>query len=535
MTGRNERCQCGSGKKFKKCHGAPTAAQPRKQATVHPQIDFQRMRVQHEAQEAQRQAQQGLGRPIISAMFNGHRFVAVGSALYNSPHWKTFHDFLLSYIVRVFGREWGSNQLNKTDDQQHPLVKWYRAARSYQKQSTKDGQEIQTAPMTGAIREYLGLAYNLYLLAHNAELQQKLVDRLKNEQNFTGACYETYVAASFIAAGFTLALENEADVQRKHCEFTATYTPTGANYSVEAKARQPGKATAAIRNQLYEALKKDASHERIIFVDLNLPDGGDAETAKRLLEEALTSVDNSQDTLRIQNQLCPSAYVIVTNRPYAYTLDATGGQMTFATTGFRIADYFPKTGFPDIREARLARERHKPLHDLLVSMNRHREIPVTFDGEAAEFAFGTNIPRLIIGNRYIIPVLGETDAVGTLEQGMISESSKQALGVYRLDDGRQIIASTPITDEELAVWRRHPETFFGVRIPQSSKIEDPLELFDWFYGVYRNTQKERLRQLASDMGIGMNPPMSDEDLLIEYCERLTTSMVVRRTMTEQSK
>src|SRR5262245_54448454 len=89
-VGRNEPCPCGSGKKFKKCHGK-TATEPARE----PDPDaIRRKLAEMEALQRQREQQQGLGRPIISNLFHGYRVVAVGGQLYYSKKWKTFHDFL---------------------------------------------------------------------------------------------------------------------------------------------------------------------------------------------------------------------------------------------------------------------------------------------------------------------------------------------------------------------------------------------------------------------------------------------------------
>lgn len=71
----------------------------------------------------------------------------------------------------------------------------------------------------------------------------KMIKRLKNNNldQFLGALYETFVAASFIKAGFEVVLEDEDDRDSSHCELTATNNKTGRIFSVEAKARMPGK------------------------------------------------------------------------------------------------------------------------------------------------------------------------------------------------------------------------------------------------------------------------------------------------------
>ena len=65
----------------------------------------------------------------------------------------------------------------------------------YRKTLIKGANKVYTAPMTGAIAAFLHLAYDLYALDHNAELQQKLIARLRNREQFSGARYEVFAAA----------------------------------------------------------------------------------------------------------------------------------------------------------------------------------------------------------------------------------------------------------------------------------------------------------------------------------------------------
>lgn len=68
-VGRNDLCPCGSGKKYKKCHGG--IAHLERIAQVMATVPG--MRARHEAKEHQRTEQQGLGKPIIAVkMDNGH-------------------------------------------------------------------------------------------------------------------------------------------------------------------------------------------------------------------------------------------------------------------------------------------------------------------------------------------------------------------------------------------------------------------------------------------------------------------------------
>lgn len=295
--------------------------------------------------------------------------------------------------------------------------------------------------MIGAIAAYISLAYNLYLLAHNIKIQTKLIERLKDKNSFWGAYYETYVAAAFIKAGFDLEFENEDDNYRKHCEFTATCRKTGNRYSVEAKSRQAGKDHAIISNQLYEALKKEANHKRVVFIDVNMPDDGDKEKNIKWLRESLESLRHKEDTLMIKRKPAPEAYIFVTNHPYHYNLDSTRYGWAGLAEGFKIPDFKVDTEYSNIRDALRLREKHADMEQLIKSLKDHYEIPSTFDGEIPEFAFNFANSRLFIGHKYTIPTNEGKEVVGELTAAWISETDKLVYGAYKLMDGNSIITT----------------------------------------------------------------------------------------------
>lgn len=110
----------------------------------------------------------------------GRRFVAVKNRLLHSQGWLTFHDFLGDYIVMVMGVEWGKAELAKPFDQRHPILVWRHHRTEQLKRGSKEPGKVHSMPMTGAIAAHLRLAYDLYALDHNVELQERLVNRLRN-------------------------------------------------------------------------------------------------------------------------------------------------------------------------------------------------------------------------------------------------------------------------------------------------------------------------------------------------------------------
>ncbi|MFX0209120.1 MAG: hypothetical protein ACFFDT_24260, partial [Candidatus Hodarchaeota archaeon] len=389
--------------------------------------------------------------------------------------------------------------------------------------------KVHTAPIIGAVAAYLGLSYNLYLVSHNAELEKRLIQRLKNDNKdqIFGAYYETYVAACFIKAGFDIVLENELDRSSKHCEFTATHRKSGRKFSVEAKARMPGKENAKVTNQLYKALKKEANYERIVFIDVNVPEEATTIERTQWLNESIASIREQEANLTINGKTAPPAYLILTNHPYLYNLETANFGRGVLGEGFKIPDFRWDASFEDLRKALKSREKHQEVFDLLQSFKEHYEIPSTFDGEIPEFAFGDqDIPRLKIGQTYSVKNKEGADVAGVLMDATVNETEKIVYGVYQTETGQQFIATTPLTDEELTAYKSHPDTFFGVFKKQNATAKDPLELYDFFYNCYQNSPKEKLLEfMKSYHDYESIKEYSQTELAKLYCENLTYSVM----------
>ena len=200
-----------------------------------------------QAEIAQKQNQQGLGRGIISGELGGRRIVFVGDRCWHSPRWLTFHDFLDEYLVRQLGVEWHKAEMEKPHDRRHRIVRWRVEAFEAMKRTSTTVGRISTNVMNGTQQAYMNLAYNIYLIAHHApvgqseKLMKTFVTRLRSSKSdeFTGKLFETYAAAMFLKAGFTVEYEDESDGNSSHVEFIATYPQTGKKFSVEVKSRNP--------------------------------------------------------------------------------------------------------------------------------------------------------------------------------------------------------------------------------------------------------------------------------------------------------
>jgi hypothetical protein len=339
--------------------------------------------------EEQRIAQQGFGKPIISTEFNGRRFVLIGSDIFDAKNCKTLHEVLPLYLRLLLGEEWIKRELEKELATRHPILQWHNAMIAYQRENIQGPDKIQTASSLGAISALLGLSYNLYLMAHNSELQEKLIKRLKDFNQFLGAHYEIQVAAFCIQAGFEITLEDEDDPNSTHCEFTATNIKSGRKFSVEAKARTHGKNSGAISSQLYSALKKSAEHERIIFININSPEKTTDLDPAKWTHEAIASIRGAETRLKIKGNDAPPAYVLLTNQQIACNLNDIGFDTEAVAESFKIPDFRADYLFASLKEGIDSKDRHKEVTDLFEAIKRHHKTPSTFDGEISE-----NLPSL---------------------------------------------------------------------------------------------------------------------------------------------
>lgn len=519
--GRNEPCPCESGKKFKHCHGGheyqEVISEGARQAHQHAMIH-----------RIQRERQQGLGRGIVSAEVSGRRIVAIHSRMLTGQ-WKTFHDFLFDYIKTALTPEWGNAELAKPATERHPLLNWYQLCCAEQAKHIKTPGVVHSALMTGAVAAYLGLAYDLYTLEHNGaqaddpELQAKLIARLKNTDQFIGVRNEIKVAATLLRAGFQLAWEDETDRRRTHCEFTATYPPTGRAFGVECKIRQPpdGRPVTSKLGKfvglLAEALRKDTPHDRIVFIDLNTPAQEHTEAAIDWLKWAVGRV-RLLERDPLQTSL-PPAFVLLTTYPYHHELETVAPPVAVMAEGFKVDDYRYDRACT-LREAIEARERHPEMEALMTSIREHFEIPVTFDGAIPELEPAQG-QRLLVGRRYLM----DDGKIGLLTSATVAENESRAYLCMTMNDGQGCIYSGELSAGELAAWRRYPDTFFGELGARNRESKNLLELYDFFLETYRNTPKETLLGFmeGSKDREGL-AALSQLELAKLYCEGMANSV-----------
>lgn len=304
--GRNDLCPCKSGKKYKKCCLSKDEYLSKKLGGI-------------SEEDLQRENLYGKIRPMITADFHGNKLVAVGSELYYSKKWKTFPDFLMSYIKTALGNKWGNLELAKSYKERHQIIKWFCDSTRYQQKQIKDKNGIYSAVPNSALAAYMALAYDLYILKHHSAIQDDIIRRLKIPDQFQGARYELFATATCIRAGFDIAFEDEKDRKQKHPEFIATHKETGQQISVEAKSKKSNNKIRGAGRLINQALEKETGYPLVILLDLNIP----PEIAKKELETPPPNrVSKILDqVIKGENGEDRYAMIIFTNQPYQYGED----------------------------------------------------------------------------------------------------------------------------------------------------------------------------------------------------------------------
>jgi hypothetical protein len=527
-VGRNARCPCGSGAKYKRCCG-------NEQREGRSALDARAIVDLYEAKERIRQNQQGLGRPVISGVLKGHQIVAVGNTIHWSKKWKTFPEFLFDYWKRVMGPGWGKAELAKVPEARHPLMQWAEAYCDYQRATIKVPGQVTESVVTGVVACFLGVAYSLYLLEHNVELQDRLVKRLRDPGNFQGAYYELIIANILIRAGFTLALEDEADSGTKHCEFAAVSKQTGRRYWVEAKMRAEtgllgrtaadgspagGNPLSSFIRHLNGALAKPAADERLIFIDLNAERDDPTAGAPAWGDKVVKRLERYEEK---ELKAGSKGYVFVTNLAYHRCLDRVPVSVVLPY-GLGIPD-FNRPGHIGLAEAFRRKQRHIDAFRIAEMFPSFAKFPATFDGSLPSEAFGGSHNRVIIGETYLFPapdggwVAGKVTATSVDEVG-----SKVIIGIEG-HDGRSALYQQLMSAAELADYRANRESYFG-RVQQvSRKITDRFEFFEWLVEAHKKASRVELLDRYRDRpDFESVYRLTDQDLLLLYCELLIVGM-----------
>ena len=535
--GRNQPCPCGSGQKHKRCCGRHRPEERR----IPPELPVALIK-KALADERIRQNQQGLGKPIISAKHEGQQFVAVKNRLHFSKSWKTFPDFLMAYIKDVLGSEWGNAEIAKPEGDRHQIIQWYQRFCQYQQESKLPDGEIRSTEVNGLVSCYLGLAYNLYLLAHNVDLQTLMVTRLKDRSNFQGAFYELMIAGALIRAGYELLLEDETDRRTKHCEFAAIHKASGKRYSVEAKMRSVDgllgktekdgsndqKSLGKIITHLHGALTKPSEAERLVFIDINAPMDKNISEENRpeILDAAAKKIIAYENNPQAPDA---EAFVFITNiaiHRYLYERPI----IAVSPIGFRIAD-FNRPGQYSFAEKYSLDQKYRQLFDIADAVGKIGSFPSTFDGSLLSDNTPRGSERLQIGQTYNFTDAIPGGLIGTVRSAVVMEDTKTAHIVVNTPDGQGHILREQMSDAAFADYLENKEAYFGEIQNVRKTSRTPYEFFCRMMEIYADYDRA---QLAVQMSMKPDDPriagMSDQQLR----EYISEQIVLRVTKSKTS-
>lgn len=448
--------------------------------------------------EYRRKQLQGHGKPIDSWIDGTVRHIRVNDKVYESSNWKTFEDFLFDYVKEKLTASWGDSEIKKPITARHPIMQWYDRLANVQTEQAKaaTASPLLYSEPTGAMLGFLNLAYYLYLCEHHAVLQEQMLNRLRNRDNFEGALYELYVTASFLKAGFLVELENESDSTDSHHEFTATHSNSGKKFSVEARTRSSsskrsghGTDLPRVKDKLSAALKKTALHERIVFIELNRAEYTVNEMPPSWVKQIETDFGDAEREFASQVPGNPSAYVFVTNQSFMHWLDEAPKPPLQFATGHNIVD-FPASKRPSTMEMVVqSRETHAEMYDLLDSLSR-ASVPSSFDDRTPEEYFGF-IDRPMIGKVFLFPEQDGNLIEGQLIDAQVVEADRSLFGQFRTEKG-VVLGGFPLDDYEMAAYFRSPETFLGVFKQNPRRISDPYHCYEFVHQTYNESTSEFL-------------------------------------------
>ena len=282
-------CRCGSGVRYDKCHYRRDRA---------AQGAAKIFREKEEAREVFIGEHGHIRKPQLFEM-GDRNIVAIGSHIFrqtnSGPY--NFVNAIVDYALHIFGDYYLEAEENKPFEERHPAIQWLHASGEHHNATLarKDAKPEDFQFGIGAA--WIRLAYDLYTISDNAELQEVMIKRIKNVDTFQAARHELWVAALFIAADFEINFENEADNSKRHPEFIAVDKETGMKVAVEAKSRcrqgvkgftgghsftKVDKVNA--RGLVLDAYKKVGDIPLYVFVDVNLPPANKEQQQKWLLE-----------------------------------------------------------------------------------------------------------------------------------------------------------------------------------------------------------------------------------------------------------
>jgi hypothetical protein len=294
---------------------------------------------------------------------------------------------------------------------------------------------------------------------------------------------------------------------------------TGKKYWVEAKMRavigllgkdrsdgtpDPNPISQMVR-QLNNALRKPAADDRLIFIDLNTDPAMSADGKPAWAKRALARLEQFESR-ELGSGL--NAYVFLTNAPFHRALDAAM-HIALAAFGLGIPD-FHRPGAYRLTEIYRRKRKHIDAHYIAEAFVKYPQLPTTFDGSLPSESFDGN-RRVMIGETYVFEgvknLAGDGDLIATVTTASVLEPEKQAYIGVTDQDGRSQILAEPMTDQQIADYKAHPEAYFGKLQYVGKKVNGPYELFEFFMESYKSLSRAvLLERLAAALTRALSQP-----------------------------
>ena len=266
---------------------------------------------------------------------------------------------------------------------------------------------------------------------------------------------------------------------------------------------------------------------------MNLRDDTVGDAIPYFFEHSLKQLRTFENKL-LNGTSRPRAYLFLSNTPWDLYLDETPPLGKALGDGFQIPDFKGDEYAKTLGEAIAAREAHLEMHELGQSFVDHSEVPATFDGENPERVFGTARPQIVIGESYLFDDGREGERPGRVTTGWVDESSQMSYIGVLFDDDSAYVYRSPLSKEEMDIWRRHPDTFFGVVGQRSNQAKSPLDLFDFFHSSAKKSSKEwLLQQLEGSHDIDRLRTLAQPELARIYAEMVTNNALAMQPATKK--
>lgn len=497
--------------------------------------EAQRQMRLHQAAENVRRQQQGHGKPIISWMdeAHGYRLVAVANTIHWSKNWPIFPNFLLDFMKKTLGLEWGARE---KDNGEHPLFRWLAKFQNHSPHTPGD-RSVKTITMMGFMACWLHLGYALYLIAHNDAIPKPLLKRLRNPVTFMPAYYEAIVGAALAVAGMEISSAETKSGSTPTPEFRAKSKRSGTTYEVEAKRKDRWKAPTDevsaeefqcelegyVRDQIYAASRKKLTNP-IFWFELSIPTLRSEADWRVVADKVEAVVRDAENNMTVDAQPIAPAFVVVTNHTFLANEDIEGEPSFGFLQAIKVDDY-PFGRAMEIEAALEAYDKYRDIFWLMETWKVARTVPTSFDGTPPELLARDGTPQqtIKIGDVIEAPDMNGQPVMATVEEiATMGDKAMVAVGA----NGRHWLVEMPLTEGEVRAAARFTDAVFGKdNASRGLRESDPFDLYDWVLSAYAETKPEQLAKLIrEDAGMrayeGLSPGEARIRIAREYTKRI---------------